>query len=222
MAPAWWWVVDSGGALAPAQGNEVNGQVQGHKVRAGPFPTRYAAQLWIKQNPGGGSSGGGTPAQWWVVYDLPAQTSLIAVQGTEVAGQVRANGKTYNMRAGPFGSESAAEQWIGEHQGAGAPGSTGNTGTTDIPVPNPIPGGQPIEIPNPFGGVGGAVGAASGVTEVGHFLGVLVSNLTDVHLWISMGWLWLGFTLILIGLLLWFRQSQAYANLESAALKAIP
>jgi hypothetical protein len=58
--------------------------------------------------------------QWWVVYDLPAQASLIAVQGTSKGGQVTASGKTYNVRSGPFSGEAAAENWIGAHSGAGA------------------------------------------------------------------------------------------------------
>ena|SRR6478672_7748990 len=65
-----------------------------------------------------------------------------------------------------------------------------------------------------FGGLFG------GLTEVGHFFGVLVSNLTDVHMWISLGWLLLGAGLVFWGILLWLKVPQRAAQVAVTAAPA--
>lgn len=70
------------------------------------------------------------------------------------------------------------------------------------------------------GGGGGITNPLSGITETGHWLGVLVTNLTDVHMWISLGWLQLGVLLILIGAFLWFQGTRTGQQLKGAAVDA--
>jgi hypothetical protein len=53
-------------------------------------------------------------------------------------------------------------------------------------------------------------GIISSLSETGHWLGVFVSSITDVHMWISMGWLILGAILLFAGIYLLIRTSKAY------------
>jgi hypothetical protein len=86
-------------------------------------------------------------------------------------------------------------------------GALGTLGITGIPGS----GGTALS------GLGGLFG---GLTEIGHFFGVLVSNLTDVHMWISLGWLLLGALLVFWGILLWLKVPQKSAGLAVAAAPA--
>lgn len=74
----------------------------------------------------------------------------------------------------------------------------------DIPVIGPV--------------IAGAGQAESGISEAGHWIGVFVTAVTDYHLWVSLGWLWLGVLLLIAGLYLLVRLSGAYKQAESAAL----
>ena len=62
---------------------------------------------------------------------------------------------------------------------------------------------------------GGPLGFLGGLTEIGHWLGVAVTDLTDIHMYISLGWLFLGFLLLLLGLYWWIRTSKGYKTLQS-------
>jgi len=75
----------------------------------------------------------------------------------------------------------------------------------DIPVIGPI--------------IAGGASAESGLSEAGHWIGVLVAAITDPHLWISLGWLLLGIMLLIAGLYLLVRLSSAYKSAEGSALK---
>jgi hypothetical protein len=78
------------------------------------------------------------------------------------------------------------------------------------------------------GGIGGLVGGTAGhipsglgwLEEIGHWIGVAVTDLTDVHMWISLGWLGLGLILIMIGLFWWIRSTKTYQKIQSGAVKA--
>jgi hypothetical protein len=52
------------------------------------------------------------------------------------------------------------------------------------------------------GNVSSAVQQASGLWSVGHWIGELVSHLTDIHMWISIGWLALGLLLLITGIMM--------------------
>lgn len=68
-----------------------------------------------------------------------------------------------------------------------------------------------VQIPalaNPLGYLG----------EIGHFFGLLVSHLTDVHMWISLAWLALGIVLFIEGLLLLLKVPQAVAGIAGKIL----
>jgi hypothetical protein len=62
------------------------------------------------------------------------------------------------------------------------------------------------DIPNPLSGIG----------AVGHWIGLAVKHLTDGAMWRSIGWLLLGMILVIAGVYLWFRTSNAYKSLESS------
>jgi hypothetical protein len=74
----------------------------------------------------------------------------------------------------------------------------------DIPIIGPI--------------ISGGAGAASGLSEAGHWIGVFVTTITDPHLWISLGWLFMGISLLILGLYLLVRLSSQYKAAEGAAL----
>jgi hypothetical protein len=60
----------------------------------------------------------------------------------------------------------------------------------------------PFNIPNPFSWVGG----------IEHWVGLAVASVTDVHLWISLGWLGLGALLLFWGIILWLKVPQRAAQ----------
>ena len=91
---------------------------------------------------------------------------------------------------GPFGSKEAAQ--------AAASATGGPAGTP------PVAGFTP--------GVG--LGAIS------HWIGVFVEGITNVHMWISIGWLLLGVSLVLIGIALWLRLPQRAADIAVRAAGA--
>lgn len=57
-------------------------------------------------------------------------------------------------------------------------------------APPPIP-----TIPNPLGFLG----------EIGHWVGLFVAAVTDIHTWISLSWLTLGLILLVMGIIWWNR-----------------
>ena len=62
----------------------------------------------------------------------------------------------------------------------------------------PVPGTPVPGIPNPFSWIG----------AVSHWVGDFVLSVTDVHMWISVGWILLGAMLVIWGLLLWLKVPQ--------------
>lgn len=76
----------------------------------------------------------------------------------------------------------------------------------------PIPG---TGIPNPFSWVG----------AVAHWIGDFVLSLTDVHMWISLGWIVLGGLMVLVGLNLWLgisgKVTGAMNSVRSTAAQAV-
>jgi len=93
---------------------------------------------------------------------------------------------------GPFATRAAAEAAL--HQQAN-------------PGPPPIP---PISIPNPFSWVG----------AVAHWIGDAVLHVTDVNMWISVGWILLGLALVALGINLWLKIPQKLGAAAITAAKA--
>lgn len=60
-------------------------------------------------------------------------------------------------------------------------------------------------LPNPLAALG----------EIAHWAGVIVTAITDVHLYISLGWLFLGITLIWLGVALWLKVPQKVAGIAT-------
>lgn len=98
---------------------------------------------------------------------------------------------------GPFPTQAAAQQFILQQE---------NQST--FPA-----------VPNPFG----FLAALGWIQEIGHWLGILISAATDLHTYISLGWLTLGFWMLVIGLLLWLRipQRAARAARDAGAAAAV-
>lgn len=130
--------------------------------------------------------GGSSPAksQWWVV-----QNPSGARGGPPVYIAVQAATSPPNEVAGPFPTEAAARQKI-----------------LDLENQNTFPAAP--SIPNPFG----FLAALGWIQEIGHWVGLAVSAVTDIHMWISVGWLVLGFWMLVVGILLWLKIPQRAAR----------
>lgn len=157
--------------------------------------------------PGGSETGSSvSTAQWWVILEAsagpPIQSGFIVVQGTAAAiHQKYGTGAQVN---GPYATRAEAEaagQKLSQPFG-----------------PQP-PTGLPGGIPNPFG----FLAALGWIQEIGHWVGLAVSAVTDIHMWISLGWLTLGFWMLVIGILLWLKipQRAARAAKDAAAAAAV-
>ena len=145
--------------------------------------------------PGASSISSTTKGQWWVVQDPSG-----ARGGPPVYRAVQATASPPNEVAGPFATEAEARQKILDLENQGQ----------FPPAPS---------IPNPFG----FLAALGWIQEIGHWVGLAVAAVTDVHMWISLGWLSLGFWMLLIGILLWLKipQRAARAAKDAAAAAAV-
>lgn len=127
--------------------------------------------------------------KWWVVAHPTG-----ARGGPPSYITVQATTSPPGEVAGPFPTQAAAEQWIqGTITQGGLP-----------PAPS---------IPNPFG----FLAALGWIQEIGHWVGIAVSAITDIHMWISLGWITLGFWAMVIGILLWLRIPQRAARAAKTA-----
>lgn len=130
-----------------------------------------------------------TPAgeqEWWVVNDITRPGGPRGPQQTNYK-VVQSASRPTNAVAGPFTTQAEAQQWMSSATAAGS---------------NPV---SAIGLPNPL----------SALTEIGHWIGALVTALTDFAMWRSLGWLVLGLILIWIGVLLWLRIPQRAAGIAT-------
>jgi len=137
------------------------------------------------------AAGPPTGQQWWVVEVITGKfgTSFSVAQGTEA--QIRAQHPGAQL-FGPFATRAQAVTEMNkqrQHQG--------------------VPGGGP-PLPNPLGFL-------AWIQDVGHWIGVFVASITDIHMWISIGWLLLGGFLLLVGLWLWVRGTKFYQDFQKQA-----
>lgn len=113
-------------------------------------------------------------------------------QGTRAQVAAKFPDPQYVIR-GPFPTETTARAFMSAH-------------------PTRSVGVNPPRISNPLTYLG----------EIGHFFGVLVTHLTDIHMWISLAWIALGAWLFIAGIVLWLRIPQRGLDFAtSAAARAI-
>lgn len=128
---------------------------------------------------------------WWVM-----EASVVghgAPQYRAVQSATRPHDTAVShVAAGPFSTEADAQAWIKGQEGGGL----------SFPAP-----------PNPLAFLGW-------LQEAGHYAGLLIAALTDVHLYISLGWLVLGFWLAVAGVVLWLLSTKTVHRLESGAAAA--
>jgi hypothetical protein len=125
---------------------------------------------------------------WWVVWVVPAsgikggqrQFHIVQAKVQPVVGSTAFGGIIVQVQ-GPYDTQAKAQAAVGS--------STGSTGTgPGIANPNSQANQPPA---NPF----------AGLLEIAHWIGDLVTALTDARMWISLGWLLLG--LILVAIAVW-------------------
>lgn len=69
---------------------------------------------------------------------------------------------------------------------------------------------------------GGITGGLSGIGELAHWAGKIVLSLTDIYMWISLGWILLGVWLLWLGISLWLKLPQKAIDFgASTAARAI-
>lgn len=106
--------------------------------------------------------------------------------------------------AGPFATKAQADAWVRAHKGTFGPGTTGGLpGSGDDSI---LP-----SVPNPFSWTG----------AIAHWIGKVALDITDVHMWISLGWILLGIVLMVLGVYLIIRLSEPYAKANAAVTGAI-
>lgn len=123
--------------------------------------------------------------QWWV-------TEHAGPHGVDSFSVVQSTAQPTGVAvvAGPFPTQAQAQTaMLALEQGSGNPS------------------GGP-SIPNPFS----FLAALGWIQEIGHWVGIVVAAATDLHTYISIGWLLLGFWMLVIGILLWLRIPQRVAK----------
>jgi len=126
--------------------------------------------------------------RWWIIWRADSQDKL---SGTIVEAQSRPPlPQDARSIEGPLPTKAAAQKEVKRIEGA-----------------KPVTGGGPL---NPVIVAGSAAGITDplGLFAIGHWIGKLVSGLTDVHMWISLGWMALGISLFLAGLALLLKLPQ--------------
>lgn len=147
--------------------------------------------------PGSSSSSSTAKGQWWV---MEASVPSHGPQFNAIESATRPKDTAVShVAAGPFATQADAQNWISQQSN---------------PIGNLVP-----SIPNPFG----FLAALGWIQEIGHWVGIAVAAVTDLHTWISIGWLALGFWMLVIGILLWLKipQRAARAAKEAATAAAV-
>ena len=145
------------------------------------------------------------PAGDWYAVKIPVprtgRTEIIYVQAKnrEVAGDIDPGAV---VLGGPYPSP-------GDAQRAAPQGSSGSTksATGVAPTENALP--QPL--PNPL----------DALAEIGHWIGAFVTDITDVYMWISLGWIFLGLLLLIVGLM-WLLKKTGIIPQGGGGLPPIP
>ena len=121
-------------------------------------------------------------AKWWVVNvpsGLPRDPGQEALTVREEPLPVDAQ-----KVAGPFDTEAEARKKLNQL-------THGNPS-----LPSQVHEAQgPVHVSNPL----------DFVQEIGHWIGVLVTDITDVAMWRSIGWIMLGAAMFIGGVFLWLK-----------------
>lgn len=154
-----------------------------------------------------------SPAVWWVILAVKPATgstkpAFAFVVGPLTVAQAQAKyGSGLNNGvnpAGGFTTKAAAD--------AAAAKFNKNPPNFGVDAPSVLPG----SFPNPLNLLAGL----SWLEEIGHWIGVFVAAVTDPYLWISLGWGFLGLVLLIVGILWWFKSTEAGQKLGKAAGEA--
>ena len=141
----------------------------------------------------------------------PATTQAASTSGTGVWVNVRI-GQNQNV-AGPFTVNQAAElASVGIHmyptQAAAAAATPQNLNAAQTQMFEKVvlqgPG-----VGSGFFGLGQNIATlsnAAAIFDIGHWIGVLVTHLTDIFMWRSLGWITLGLVLLIVGIMLLLRK----------------
>ena len=138
---------------------------------------------------------------WWVVIGsssatgsatLPAWLYEAATAADADAAATKDGHTGITATEGPFTTKAQAQ--------------TAANGITQGEAPGPGVGAVEGAASSAVSGISSAV---SGISEVGHFLGKLVTDVTDGAMWRSIGWILLGLVLIVIGMVMWAGKSGA-------------
>lgn len=126
-----------------------------------------------------------TGTQWYVKWAHTGSSATSGWHGSidgpfasneaPVAGTITVGGQTFPALSGPFGSAAEATSFLAGH--AKGPGAESTTNLTAPSFTDPL----------------------AGLVEIGHWIGDLVSHLTDAAMWRSIGWLVLGILFIVAG-----------------------
>jgi len=149
---------------------------------------------------------GSAKESWWALFNNQISANSVVLQAAnkdaaikqyfqqEAGGQVGSHAQTAVL--GPFPTQAEATTAAKTLDRGRAPGASAAS-----------------TIPNPFSWVG----------AIAHWIGDLVEHLTDVHMWISLGWIALGLLLVALGINLWFKipQKLFQAGTTAAAAAAI-
>jgi hypothetical protein len=132
---------------------------------------------------------------WWIILTASATggSGFTVVQGTQAEIDKKYGGPP--VVRGPYNTQADAEK---------AAKAAVGSGSGSISTQGPVVTGNPLD----------ALG------EIAHWAGVIVTALTDVHLWISLGWIALGLVLIGVGAGLWLKVPQKAIGLAGGPLAA--
>jgi hypothetical protein len=137
--------------------------------------------------------------QWWIVVTPNTQGNQYKIiQGSAASVQ----GQYGQYAQGPFATRADAQAAAGGALSPGQVASAAGAGLTQGLTPTMVPTG---------------ISAGLSIFDVGHWLGVLVTNLTNIAMWRSLGWLALGALLLILGLALWLKSTDTFQSFAKDA-----
>lgn len=125
----------------------------------------------------------GSKRDWWVVWN--AGTGAIDVVQSSTKPATPASGKVF----GPYTTKAQAQSEANPNSSLFQQAALGANAGLQQSIGTP---GNPLAFLGYLG-------------EIGHWIGKFVTDITDVHMWISLGWLFLGLVLLVLGILAWLK-----------------
>jgi hypothetical protein len=146
---------------------------------------------------------------WWVGEQFNPDGSAVYAEISDSSPGGHPTPGDNQIIYGPYPSQAAAKAAENRAGQLAARQTYRGKNVSQGPGGFNIPGNQAP--PNPFSWVG----------AISHWIGDFVLHLTDVHMWISIGWITLGAVLIFAGIMLWLKVPQTAAALAPAAAAAV-